>query len=164
MGIREALYEFICKCFLENSKRIVIKFSYPIAMAFKQRFKFDIPAGEKIYEPDFEIAGAHHYTSDIASVMSKQGTSFYLKPEPQNKFDSNAIAVVGQTKNWLGTKIRKVGYLPSEIAKRVVETKMFEHVMLRPKSLYISDDGYVEFIADLLGPKPLWSQYNSARE
>ncbi|MEX2495707.1 MAG: hypothetical protein WD448_06445 [Woeseia sp.] len=83
-----------------------------------------------------------------------------MEAEPSNQPDPNAIAVFGARKSLFGRVEKKIGYIPAEISSQIADAGLSGQAVLRPKSLYISDDGYVDLKFDLLGPKELYEQYS----
>lgn len=128
----------------------------------KEYYKVDIPDGYRIFEKEFEIAGIHHRKKDFIKVMKKGAlVEFRLSAEPNNPKDKNAIQVRGKRKGLFGQIDKTIGYLPASISSYVADSGLLSKIKIRPKRLYIGKGGYVEFIADILGPKELYEKYKN---
>ena len=130
-------------------------------MPVKERWKIEIPDGYRIYEREFPVAGVQHHKQNFFKIVTKGNVEFRMQAEPSNKQDPNAIAVLGSRKSLFGRVERKLGYIPAEIASQLGDAELSGQVVLRPKALYIGDDGYIDLKFDLLGPKDLYQQYSA---
>ena len=131
-------------------------------MPVKEYFKVAIPDGYRIFEKEFEIAGISFKKNNFIKIMkNKVQIAFELVPEPNNPKDVNAIQIVGSRKGFFGQVSKPLGYVPAAISSYVADSKLLEELMVRPKRLYVSDNGYIEFIFDILGPKELYEKYKS---
>lgn len=130
-------------------------------MPFQQRYKADIPEGYRIFEQEFEIAGTHHRLHNLLKLLKKHAlVSMHLQPEPSNKFDPNAIQVVGRRKRLFGELRTHIGYIPAEIASKLAPCKLLSQIMVRPKRIWIGDNGKsVSVKIDLIGPKDIFDEY-----
>lgn len=128
----------------------------------KEYYKVDIPEGYRVYERDFEVAGIQYRKANFVKVMKKGAlVTFSLRPESENPKDENAIQVRGARKSFLGTIDKHIGYIPAPIASHISDSNTLDHVKIRPKKLYVNENGFVEFVVDLIGPKERYEQYKS---
>jgi len=130
-------------------------------MPAKERWKIEVPDGYRIFEREFPVAGVQHHKQNFFKVVKSGNVDFRMQAEPSNQHDPNAIAVFGARKSLFGRVEKKIGYIPAEIASQLGDAELTGQVVLRPKSLYISDDGYIDLKFDLLGPKELYEQYST---
>ncbi len=129
-------------------------------MPIKERWKVDIPDGFRIMEREFPIAGVHHYKDNFFKVVTKGKVAFFLERE-NNKFDANAIAVTASRRGLFGIKKVKIGYIPAEIASQIADAKVYSELLLRPKAMYVGDDGYIDLKVDLLIKKEFFKKYQN---
>ena len=131
-------------------------------MPTKQRFHIDIPDGYRIYEYEFSIAGIQYRKNEFFAVMKKGDVTVGMRRDPDNRFDSNAIKVVVSRKGMFGRTIMKqIGFIPADIASKIADSKLFDDLILRPKAYYISDNDYIDFNVDILGPKSAFYKYTN---
>lgn len=130
-------------------------------MPVKERWKIEIPEGCRVFEREFPVAGVQHHKENFFKIVKKGNVEFWMQPEPSNPHDPNALAILGSRKSFFGRMEKKIGYVPAEIASQLGDAKVSDKVVLRPKALYISDDGYIDLKFDLLGPKDLYEQYST---
>lgn len=72
----------------------------------------DIQESERIWEVSFPIAGWQYYDGDSTLRNLKVGTVLYLKPEPNNSYDPNAIEIFFKRED----QEVKLGYVPRYLA------------------------------------------------
>lgn len=91
------------------------------------RIRWHDPPGPKsicMIMRDVQVAGASQPSAkaNILSFIAGTERSLVLARDPQNKFDKNAIKVVGNWKNVNGTATSgQLGWVPSETAKEAIE-------------------------------------------
>ena len=89
------------------------------------------------------IAGASHWV-DSADLQRFNGTVFYLRREPANEYDANAIAIYGGT--------RKVGYVPASQAEKyapLLDQIGTEFVVTRDTNFFAGDEFHMPRIPAL---------------
>jgi len=129
-------------------------------MAVKKYFKADIPEGYRIYQKEFDIAGIQYRKSELDKLMKKGvDVSFSISAETNNLKDPNAVQVRGVRKGFFGKVDLPIGYVPAEIASHISDSKMVSVLIVRPKRMYISDAGFVEFTIDIIGPRDQFQRY-----
>lgn len=60
-----------------------------------------------------KIAGITFNNRQVLAAKCYKGMKLYLKREPQNRFDPNAVAI------YMGVGIHQLGFIPKETAKSV---------------------------------------------
>jgi hypothetical protein len=122
-------------------------------MAISTRFLPPIPKGSKILCGGVDVAGIQHCRDDAIAFIKGKDQRLEIDREPKNKFDPNAIAVFGITKGFFGSKRRKIGYIPAEIAKSIAAESAFSSISPRLRQVRLGDDGFCAVELDLIGPK-----------
>jgi len=119
-----------------------------------------IPEGYQIYEERLEVAGLVYRKKDVARFIRGRRPRLEFEREPTNKHDPNAIKIIGISESPLfGPRKRHIGYVPAEIAERIVAGGYWNRVLPRLLHTYLSDKGFVEVDFQLLGPRGGKRQY-----
>lgn len=87
-----------------------------------------------------------------------------LEAEPTNKYDKNAILIVGHKKGLLWSSELTLGYLPREIAAEVTEKELGHFLLPRPKEVWTGDRGGFSFVIDLVGPRSVYKEFDAAKK
>lgn len=119
-----------------------------------------IPADMRIYEPRLEVMGLSLRKSDGAAFCKGKNRTLSFRPEPNNKHDPNAIAVVANWKGWIFSKQAPLGYVPREVAARLSETQLTRSVHPRLLKTYVGRDGFVDIEYQIIGPSSEYGRYN----
>jgi hypothetical protein len=113
----------------------------------------EIPEGFQIFEARLEVAGIPFRKDDAVAFAASKNSWLELERETDNKYDKNAIKVIGCSKGFFGTKRRFIGYVPKDVSKNVIERGFWGKVQPRLLKTYIGDSGFVEILFQILGPK-----------
>lgn len=113
-----------------------------------------IPEGFEIFEERLAIAGIRFRKDDARAFAESGGGWLEFERDAANQHDANAIRIIGCTKGLIfGTTRRFLGYVPSEVAKAVVQAGYWVQVQPRLLKTWVGDTGFVEILFQLLGPK-----------
>jgi len=113
----------------------------------------EIPEGYMIFEERLEVAGIQFQkNAAISFSQNTEGCWLELEREEDNKYDKNAIKVIGCRKAFLGSKRYFIGYVPKEISRLIIEGGYLEIVKPRLLKTYVSENDFVEILFQLLGP------------
>ncbi|MDZ4709397.1 MAG: hypothetical protein SH818_13445 [Saprospiraceae bacterium] len=113
----------------------------------------EIPEGYMIFEERLEVAGIQFQKNAAMSFsQNTEGCWLELEQEEDNKYDKNAIKVIGCRKAFLGNKRYFIGYVPKEISQLIIEGGYLEIVKPRLLKTYVSENDFVEILFQLLGP------------
>ncbi len=85
--------------------------------------------------------------------LPRQDGWLEIQRESDNKFDRNAIKIIGCSDGFFGTKRWLIGYVPRDVASMIVEGDFLQSVHPRLLKTYVGDGGFVEILFQLLGPK-----------
>ena len=118
-----------------------------------------IPEGFQIYEDRLTPAGITFRSDDALAFARSSMGWLELEPEPGNKYDKNAIKVIGCTKGLFWTKRRFVGYVPKGVSANLVGRRFLSLVRPRLMNTYVAEDGYIEILFQILGPKGRKKEY-----
>lgn len=127
-------------------------------MKISRRISPPIPEGMQIYDGG-EVSGIHYHKAAAARFIRGKEHQLELVREPTNRHDPNAIRIIGSVKGLFGRKRLFIGYVPAEIAKRMVHTGVMGSVI--PRLRYLRLDGeYVTVSFEILGPKSTIEKYS----
>lgn len=114
----------------------------------------EIPDGYEIFEERLEVSGIQYRKNDALAFATKtDGIWLEFEREENNKYDRNAIKIIGCSKELFVAKKSFVGYVPKEIAKLIIEGGFWEQVKPRLLKIYVGKQDFVEILFQLLGPK-----------
>ncbi len=119
----------------------------------------DIPEGFQIFEDRLEVAGVSFRKEDAAAFAGAKNVWLEFEREPGNKYDENAIKVIGCSKGFFGTKHRFIGYVPKEVSRVIVEGGYWGQIRPRLLKTYLGNQGYVEILFQILCQKGIKYQY-----
>ena len=81
-----------------------------------KRFSGNIPSGYQIYIGNVSLAGIKFHKTDAIHFIKGENHSIELVRDPTNKYDANAIKVMGVSS---GCKYH-IGFIPADLAKELV--------------------------------------------
>ena len=123
-----------------------------------KRFLPDYPSELVIFETELEVAGLQYRKEAAIKFAEGHDQSLEWEREPENEHDQNAIRLVGVSKGFLSTNRQFLGYVPKDIAKRIVSGGFWEQTSPRLRHISISGE-YIHIHFDVLGPKSERSSY-----
>lgn len=124
--------------------------------------KRSIPSEFRIFVPAFEVPMAKEYAHQIERLVDWGGEGrLYLESEPKNKYDPNAILILGSKKGLLWSTNLVLGYVPRDWARRITRSGWVSRLVPRPKSMWRGDRGGFSFEVDLLGKKSDYAEFKS---
>jgi len=98
--------------------------------------------GYEVYEDStFFVQGVTYKFESCIKWAKGENHKIYFKREPNNKHDSNAIAVYGKS----STGRRKIGYIASEIADDLVYRELDDKIKARLINIEIKDVPFIEY-------------------
>jgi len=120
----------------------------------------DLPKGYQILEKRLLVAGIQHYSDAALKFIHNSDQHLELEKEENNKFDPNAIKIIGVSKGWFFNSRNHIGYVPKEISKQINATELFEMVKPRVTRTYEDDNDFIEIQFQIIGPKDKKTQYD----
>jgi hypothetical protein len=127
-------------------------------MNIKRKFELGGPDGLQIFESYIEPAGAYWKNPDVLKFISGgKNLSLELEREPKNRYDANAIKVIGVVRGWLFKTRYHIGYVSADIAKKLVLGKFWPNVAANLRMVEAREYTHVKF--DLLGPTGRKKEY-----
>lgn len=117
--------------------------------------------GMKIFEHGVEVVMARQRFSYANKFVRRSKRRLYLQREPANKHDSHAIKVIGKSKGLFFEANKCIGYVPADIARKLVLTGLEDKVKARLQLIYREGKGPLNIRFDLLGPLDDYQKYCS---
>jgi len=131
-------------------------------MNINRKFELGGPEGLQIYESYIEPAGAYWKNPDVLKfICGGANLSLELQREPRNKYDPNAIKVIGIVRGWMFKKRYHVRYLSRESARKLVLGKFWPRVAANLRRVTLNDEGYMHINFGLLGPVGRKKEYTT---
>ena len=112
-----------------------------------RRFKYEVekPAGYVYYASCLTVSGTNHHQKECSRFLKLPGRNhFHLVREPSNRYDRNAIAF------YCGSL--HLGYVDRETAAEIAQDGRFDDLIVYPKGLYVTQNGYLMIDYALLKP------------
>ena len=115
----------------------------------------------RVFEYGVEVAGIRNRYFHAKRFVRRSKRKIYLQPEPGNRQNSTAIRVIGKSRGWFFEVNNCIGYVPADIARKLVVTGIQDKVEARLQMIYLEDrdSSYIRF--DILGSKDDYDAYSS---
>jgi hypothetical protein len=105
------------------------------------------------------VAGLlHHKESAVRFVCDPGKHALVFERDSGNSYDRNAIKIIGIA----GSNRYHVGFVPAEIAKRLVTLSLANVVQARLERAYVGQNDYVDIIFQIVGPKGQKAVYTNS--
>ena len=124
-------------------------------------FKSRIPTGMQIFEHGLGIAEVNKRYHDARKFAKRSKRRIILEPASGYKDDPIAIRVIGKSKGWFFENSKCIGYVPADIAKKLMITEMGDKVIARLQLISIDYKHSIEIRFNILGPKDDYEKYSS---
>jgi hypothetical protein len=122
-----------------------------------------IPEGFQIFEERLDVAGLQFRREDAEAFIIRGDQWLELELDPGNAHDPNAIKVIGCNGTSYNTCRHFIGFVPKNVARAVVRKGFWGLVQPRLLKTYVSPNGFVEVLFQLLGPKGRKKEYSGGQ-
>jgi len=122
-------------------------------------FRSHIPRSMRIYEHGVEVAGVSNRLHGAKKFAKRSKRRIYLERVLENRHEPNTIRVIGKSKGWFFVRKKCIGYVPEDIAKKLVLSEMEDKVTTRLKYISSDDENFIEIRFDILGSKDEYEKY-----
>lgn len=116
--------------------------------------------GMRVFEHSVDVA-VNKRTRAARNFAKRHKRRIYLSRVPDHTVDARAIRVIGKSKGWFLEKSKCIGYVPSDIADKLLHTNMGNKVKLRLHMISVDDKRSVSVRFDIFGPKDDYEKYSS---
>ena len=123
------------------------------------KFKTSTPLGMRTFEEGVEVSGVERRYNSARRFAQQSKRKLYLEREKRNKKDPHAIKVMGKYSHWLFKRKKCIGYVPSDVARQLVEAELVDRVEARLSMIWIQDKHYLGIRFDIVGPKNDFEKY-----
>lgn len=125
------------------------------------------PLGYQIFMERIHVAGTSHRKKEVIEFANSQNSTIEFERDPQNRYDKNAIKIIGLSVIARNVKRWHLGYVPKELAAAIIEGGYYNEIKLRLSRTYIGKDGKVSVQFQVLGQKgkknEFWRNYDEYR-
>ena len=111
----------------------------------------EYPEDHQVYVTQFEVAGVLYRKESVERLLKFKAPYLRLMAEPKNPHDRNAIKVIGCAKGWFRTKTFHLGYIPADLAAKIVKKRILP--LLFPRLRMIEVGNFFRVVMELTGPK-----------
>ena len=127
-------------------------------MRYRDKTNPEKPPGHQFVQSQMMVAGLQYHRSAARGFVAGKAREIRLVAEPGNRYDSNAIKVIGIYRDLLFHHEKHIGYVPAEVARRLVASGILPLVTPRWRRVSLSDE-YVEITFDIIAPIPVAKRY-----
>ena len=123
-------------------------------------FKPSIPMGMRVFEHAVDVA-VNTRVRAARNFAKRHKRRIYLSRVRGHPVDTHPIRVIGKSKGWFFEKHECIGYVPPDIAEKLLRTNMDDKVKLRLHMISIDDEHSISVRFDIFGPKNDYEEYSS---
>jgi hypothetical protein len=102
-----------------------------------------------IFSTNISVAGTQYRKDDALMFARSDRQRLLLQRELGNKFDKNAIRVIGLS----GSSEYFIGYVPKNLATQIIGSKMLDFITARIRSVFIGKNNFLDIEFDIIGSK-----------
>lgn len=128
------------------------------------QFKLYIPSGMKVFEHGLEVIGVNSRKSYARRFLKRSMRQIYLQPDSDNELDSDTLLVMSRSRGWFLQTKKCIGYVPADVARKLIVTGMENRVIIRLQLIYIEDKDLVHIRFNVLGPIVDFEKYSSGSD
>jgi len=96
--------------------------------------------GYKFIEKYVQVKGTQYRLTDIKLFSKKDNVWLEFERESNNKYDRNAIKLIGCSKGFFSISKYFLGYVPKEISEELVNKGLLEHTIPRLRRIWVPDE------------------------
>jgi hypothetical protein len=127
-------------------------------------FKSSIPTGMRIFENGVDVAELNKHGHAARKFAKRCKRKICLECISDQKDDPKAIRVIGKSKGWFFESSKYIGYVPANIAKKLMLAELADKVKARLQSISIDNKHSIEIRFDIFGPKNDYKKYRSKHQ
>lgn len=124
-------------------------------------FKSSIPTGMRVFEYGIDVVEVNNRHRAARKFVRRSKRRVYLQRISDHKDDPRAIRVIGKSKGWFFHMSECIGYVPAEIASKLMDADMQDKVIARLQSISIHDKRSIGIRLDILGTEDDYTKYCS---
>jgi hypothetical protein len=124
------------------------------------KFRPRIPVGMRVFEDSVQVA-VNNRLKAARNFAKRHRRRIYLNRATDHADDPGAIRVIGKSKGWIFEKNECIGYVPTDIAYKLVHTDMEDKVKVRLYMILIDGKDSIKIHFDIFGPKDDYGKYSS---
>jgi hypothetical protein len=113
-----------------------------------------------VFEHGIEVAVNKHFHA-AKNFAKRHKRRIYLHRVTNHLHDPSVIRVIGKSKGWFFEKNQCIGYVPADIADKLVRTDTEDKVEVRLQMISINRKQSIAIRFDILGTKDDYKKYSS---
>ena len=117
----------------------------------------------RAFEQGVDVVEVNDRCHAVRQFAKRSKRRIYLERTSEYADDPRAIRVIGKSKGWLFEISKCIGFVPAEIAKKLMAAEMEDKVMARLQLISIHDKHSIGIRFDILGAEGDFDRYSSAR-
>ena len=119
-----------------------------------------IPLGMRVFEHGIDVAVDKRVRA-AKNFAKRHKKRIYLSRVTSHTVDMREIRVIGKSKGWFFERRKCIGYVPADVAVKLIDTGIEDKVMAHLQLISINNNHSVEIRFDILGPKNDYKKYSS---
>ena len=116
--------------------------------------------GMRIFEHSVDVA-VNNRIRAARNFAKRRKRRIYLSRVTDYTADTRAIRIIGKSKGWFLDKSACIGYVPPDIAEKLLRTNMDDKVKVRLHMISIDKRHSVTIRFDMFGPKDDFEKYSA---
>ena len=126
-------------------------------------FNSRIPIGMRVFEHGVDVTKVNGRYHAARGFVKRHKRRIYLDRTTDNNDVPSAIRVIGKSKGWFFERSKCIGYLPADIADKLIRTNLEDKVKARIQTILIDDKHTLNIRFDIFGPMDDYEKYSSIR-
>jgi hypothetical protein len=124
------------------------------------KFKSSIPPDMRVFEHDIVAeVNERHYAA--IKFVNRHKRRIYLEGITDDKGKPKAIRLIGKSKGWFFERSKCIGYLPANIATKLIRANVQTKVIAQLQMIVVYDKHTLNIRFDILGPTDNFETYSS---
>ncbi len=120
-----------------------------------------IPMGMRVFEHNVNVTEGNECYRAARKFVKRHKRRIYLDRITDNKDVPSAIRVIGKSRGWLFERSKCIGYLPANIADKLIRTNLEDKVKAQLQTILIDNKHTLKIRFDIFGPKDDYEKYSS---
>jgi hypothetical protein len=117
--------------------------------------------GMLVFEHSVDVTEVNERHHAARKFVKRHKRRIYLDRITDQKNVPSAIRVIGKSKGWFFERSKCIGYLPADIADKLIRTNLGNKVKVQIHMILIDDKATLNIRFDIFGPKDDYEKYSS---
>ena len=125
-------------------------------------FESSVPPDMRVFENDI-VAEVNERHTAARKFIKRHKRRIYLEGITDDQGNPNAIRLIGKSKGWFFERSKCIGYLPANIASKLIRANMQNKVIAQLQMIVVYDKHALYIRFDILGPTDTFETYRSTQ-